>query len=1127
MEIWVLGTFEVSQAGQSVDIPTPMARRLLALLALTPGREVAAERLVEGLWGDRPPPAEGALLSLVHRLRSDLPSPELVRAGRQGYLLDVSPGDVDAYALEREVAVGGRALVEGRSAEAATILAEALMLWRGTPYVEFADCAPLEAEAERLSGLRLDGLERRISADMARPDVTPPVAELEALVRWHPGREAFWALLMTALYRSGRRDDALASYGRACTALAEAGVEPGQQLRDLKKLVVDGDRSLESSSMTTFFQAPAGHRYADGVALSERSHLVDVMTGALDEAFAGSGRLLLVEGEAGAGKSALVSEWSRIAVGRGRVLWGACDPLTSPRPLGPLVDIAPHLDGQVGELLRTGEREGLFEAALAALDTSPTVLVLEDLHWADGSTLDLLRFLARRLPSTRVLVVVTYRGEHLQPSDPVRQMLGDIASQAAVRRIEVPLLSADAVAALAAGTGVDAGALYRETGGNAFFVTEVLASGGRHLPPTVQDAVLSRVHRLSPQGRLALEVAAVVGSRIEPQLIHSMADVSADSVDECVSAGMLRFDAPTYAFRHELVRQAVLSGITPGRLGALHWQVLERLRMLPMSPRPYARLAEHAVAAGDALAILEFAVAAGKAAASLGSHREAAYQYGRAMPYAELLDAEQRIELLFARAKECQVSDDHEGAIVAWEAALPVLRAAGRDLEVVDALLGIDQSYYTLGDGSNGLSFIDEAAVLLESDGPSRQKALTTARRGSHLWRASQVTAALPWFEMALEMAREIGADDVVARCLCSIGAAQAELGSHEEGMANVRESLRIAQSVGDDDQTAQIYQNLAWVADFGFELAEAHAQYEAAEQFTFDRDLNGHTLCIIASAITLKVTLGRWDDALAQADDLLYVRNTGRASKIDPLTAIGLIAARRGDRVRAWDHLDQARVFIEKTQNLNYQGFMGICRGEAFLLEDNIDGIRTEAFPWYEEAVRLNDQDMLPDLAILVWRAGLIAAPPEGLRRPEVWSMTGRHREASAFWTKAGAPYKAAWALLDSNDELDLREARAMFDRLGAPVLVERTDAKLRSIGAKVPRGARPSTRANVGGLTDRELEVLELLDEGLRNADIAARLHLSEKTVGHHVSSILSKLGVSSRLEAVRRARDLAAVG
>ena len=120
--------------------------------------------------------------------------PEVVRTGRKGYVLDVEPGDVDALVLEREVALGSKALLDGRVEEASTVLAEALSLWRGMPYAEFPDCAPLEAESERLSALRLDALESRISADLGRPGAAPPIAELEALVRWHPMRESFWAL---------------------------------------------------------------------------------------------------------------------------------------------------------------------------------------------------------------------------------------------------------------------------------------------------------------------------------------------------------------------------------------------------------------------------------------------------------------------------------------------------------------------------------------------------------------------------------------------------------------------------------------------------------------------------------------------------------------------------------------------------------------------------------------------------------------------------------------------------------------------------------------------------------------------------------------------------------------------
>jgi DNA-binding CsgD family transcriptional regulator len=559
----------------------------------------------------------------------------------------------------------------------------------------------------------------------------------------------------------------------------------------------------------------------------------------------------------------------------------------------------------------------------------------------------------------------------------------------------------------------------------------------------------------------------------------------------------------------------------------LHWQVLDRLRALPISPRPFARLAEHAEMAADPEAILEFAVAAGDTAASLGSHREAAYQYGRAMPYAELLDVDARIELFSKRAQECQTSDDHDGAIEAWNLALALLRPAGRDLEVVDALLGLDESYYTVGDNSNGTAFVDEAVARVDGTEPSRQLAMAVARRGIHLLRSSENTAAIPWLERGLELGRTVGASEVVARAQAALGICRFLLGEHDEGLRLVGDALQVALDHDLEDSAARIFQTLAGMRWIGFQLEEGLAALEDAAQYTADRDLHGQLLCVLATKVTFKVDLGRWDEVVAEANDLLYVRNTGRASRIEPLAALGLIAARRGDRDAAWRNLDQARDHIAKTQTLGYQGFVALARGEAYLLEGDTEAVRAEALPWYDEAVRLWDEEVLPDLALLVWRAGLVDGPPDGLREPEVWSMTGRHRQAAEFWRSAGAPYKAAWALLDSEDEVDLREARAMFAELGAPVLVERTDAKLRTLGARVPRGPRASTRSNVGGLTDREIEVLELLDEGLRNAEIAARLYLSEKTVAHHVSSILTKLGVSSRLEAVRRARDLAAVG
>ena len=1107
-----------------------LPRRLLALLALTPGREVSADHLVDGMWGEDPPAGAAATLqSHVARLRRDLPAADLVRTGRHGYLLDVQAEDIDAFAFERDVALGSRALVEGRPDEASAVLTEALESWRGTPYAEFSGSAPLEAEAERLSALRLDAVERRISADLGRAGIAPPVAELEALVRWHPMRESFWALLMCALYRSGRQGDALATYQRARSTLAEElGIDPGPALQELERLILAQDPSLEGPRLSSFLPARVDRgSYPDAVALVERAQLLQALAVLHDEALAGSGRLVLVHGEAGVGKSALVRTWSMTAAEHARVLWGACDPLSSPRPLGPLVDVAPHLDPHVAQMLGSGERDGLFEAALKALvEAEPTVLVIEDLHWADMSTLDLMRFLARRLEGTGTIVVATYRDDHLRPSDPLRVMLGDIASQPVVRRLDVPLLSADAVAELAAESGLDAGALYRETGGNAFFVTEVVASGGNHLPPTVQDAVLSRVHRLSPQARLALESAAVIGSRVEPTLVHVMPDVTADAVDECVSSGMLRLEAPAYAFRHEIVRQSVLSGITPGRLGALHWQVLDRLRGMHVSPRPYARLAEHADMAGDGPATLEFAVAAGDHAASLGSHREAAFQYGRAMRHIELLERDAQIELLRKRASECFLTDEQPEAVAAWQRLVEHLRELDRPHELSDALIRYTRSLTTIGDYSYVPTLVEEALAVVRDLPPSPELAMAHAMYTFTCVDEADRQLAVTWAERGVKIAREVGDPHVLSYVVNTYGCALALVGDARCEQF-LQESIRIALEHNLEDDAARGYNNLAFISHVRRRFDNELGFLSDGMRYATDHDLNGNFLCLMATKITLQMHLGEWDEAEAEANELLYVRATARASRMEPLLALGLLAARRGDRDNAWRLLDEAREHVRDTQLLEYDGEVAAARGEARLLEGDAEGVESEVRPSFEVALRVGDQDFLARLCLLLWRAGLLDEAPEQALEAARLSIAGQPRAAAERWAADGFVYNAAWALLDSDDEVDLREARSMFDRLRAPVLVDRCDARLRAIGARVPRGARASTRANVGGLTDREIEVLDLLEEGLRNSEIAARLYLSEKTVGNHVSSILAKLGVASRLEAVRRARDLAAVG
>jgi len=386
--------------------------------------------------------------------------------------------------------------------------------------------------------------------------------------------------------------------------------------RPVRVFAVDvADRATAAPRYTR--SAEAG---GDGVELLEREPFLTTLGEAL-EAARTSGRIALISGEAGIGKTSLVDRFAAIKRASTRVLWGACDSLLTPQPLGPLHDIAATLPGEFAERLRAGARPiEIFAALLATLREAPSLVIIEDVHWADAATLDLVKFMGRRIHQVPALLVLTFR-DVIEPSHPLRVLLGDLATARTATRIVLPPLSAAAVRKLA-GDRVDAMALHSQTGGNPFFVTEVLASGGG-VPATVRDAVLARAARLSDGARHALETAAVIGARPELALLASCG-VQQGAADECVAGGILRAQDDAIAFCHELARQAVLGAIAPQRLRALHARVLGALRALRgVDP---AQVAHHADAAADAAAVRKWAPLAARAAAAAGAHREAAAQ---------------------------------------------------------------------------------------------------------------------------------------------------------------------------------------------------------------------------------------------------------------------------------------------------------------------------------------------------------------------------------------------------------------------------------------------------------------------------------------------------------------------
>src|SRR4051794_2655714 len=412
------------------------------------------------------------------------------------------------------------------------------------------------------------------------------------------------------------------------------------------------------------------------MALLERSDELARLEAALaDTAKRGRGRMLLIGGEAGVGKTSLVRAFCDGQ--SARVLWGACDAMFTPRPLGPFFEIGEAVNGDLQELVSSEAKPHEVTAALVAELARPAVVVLEDLHWADEATLDVVRLLARRVEAVPALVLASFRDDELDRAHPLRLVLGELG---ATERLTIARLSRDAVTQLAEARGVDSSGLYGRTAGNPFYVTEVLATGGQEIPPTVRDAVLARAARLEPGARTLLDAVAVAPPQAELWLLEALAPESLPHVDDCLAAGMLTAGQGAVAFRHELARLAIEDSVTPAHALELHRRALAALAEPPSGVPDLARLAHHAEAAADHAAVLRYAPAAASRAASLGAHREAVAQYERALRFAERASLDERADLLERCAHECYLSGQLERALPFGERALSYRREVGDPL---------------------------------------------------------------------------------------------------------------------------------------------------------------------------------------------------------------------------------------------------------------------------------------------------------------------------------------------------------------------------------------------------------------------------------------------------------------
>ena len=850
--------------------------------------------------------------------------------------------------------------------------------------------------------------------------------------------------------------------------------------------------------------------------LIERAGALATLYSKFENIINAEGHCLLLSGEAGIGKTSLIRAFCQNIKNDCKILEGSCDALFTPRPLAPLYDIAWQMQSDIMDRMKDKrDRTGLFASLLQELcaQQGPIILIFEDIHWADEATLDFIKFLARRISQLHCLFILTFRDNEIHSGHPLRNVIGQL-SRDTFTRLQLTALSKEAVETMSAEKGYSGESVYSISGGNPFYVTEILASYSSGVPDNIKDSILSVYNRQTEKTKEVWKLLSVMPTGFETKYLLQMDPACVEAVEISLESGILLHEHERISFKHELYRRTVEASLSPLLRVVLNKKILDLFLKEFEENKEIERIIHHAKNANEYELVVRYALIAANTAACIGAHTEAAKLYFSAIEYYQGNDKNKLHELYEGYAYESYLINKHKDAIIYMNRSYKLWEGEDDKERASDCMRFLSRLEWVDGNRKLAENFAKQAIDLLENQPDSKSKANAYSNMSQLTMIYNQYPESIYWGEKAVKMAKELQDEELLSHALNSVGTVKMRIcTSKQEGLELLQQSLKIALDNSCHEHAARAYSNLGCngivVKDYPF----AKKMLETGLLYCEKREMDSWVNYMSGHMARLKLETGHWDEAYNIAENLVHNTNQGTIFKIGALAVMATIKMRRGEtgvlellaeaKAKAFGTMELQRIIPVLAALLEYEWITGRALTDDIAIDYTITML--------EQA---GGTDLDNEFAYWLLKTRKNYLP---------FHKSHRRYNQAAAWESLGCPYEQALALFEG-EETDKRKAIAMMQELGANAVCEKLKMEMRASGIKsIPRGIRESTRSNVARLTERELDVLKLLKEGMQNKEIADRLFISAKTVDHHITSILFKLDVNSRVKAVHEAISL----